>query len=240
MIIVISSPYQMAEVFNVLIGIIGVVFLLAMVFGIAFYIINAIALYGIAKNRGYDKPWLAWIPYANKYLMGAVADDINYRKGKSTSFRIWILIGSVVAGGASVIFGAVQSMRLIEMIQTMSADLYAAQALAMSFGSLIISLLSVAYAIVYYIVLYRIFVDYVPKNAVLFLVLSILFNVTEPFFLLSIRNKPSASVYGTQGTPWQQAQPYPAQPIPPAPDAQPPVQNTTDPTPPPTDGDSQK
>lgn len=55
-----------------------VVFLIAyaIVFGIiigveqlAIHIVKAIGLYRMAKNVGHDKPWLAWIPFANAYVM---------------------------------------------------------------------------------------------------------------------------------------------------------------------------
>lgn len=36
---------------------------------IAFYILNAIAVSAIAKKNGYDKHWLAWIPFANAFVL---------------------------------------------------------------------------------------------------------------------------------------------------------------------------
>ena len=48
---------------------------------------------------------------------------------------------------------------------------------------------AIAYAVIYYMALYDIFKSLDPGNCVLFLVLSIVFSVTEPFFLFFNRNK---------------------------------------------------
>jgi len=48
---------------------------------------------------------------------------------------------------------------------------------------------AIAYAVIYYMALYDIFRSLDPNNCVLFLVLSIVFSVTEPFFLFFNRNK---------------------------------------------------
>ena len=49
--------------------------------------------------------------------------------------------------------------------------------------------ISIAYAVFRYMALYDIYKSLDPANCVLFLVLSILFGVTEPFFLFFSRNK---------------------------------------------------
>ena len=54
------------------------------------------------------------------------------------------------------------------------------------------SLVGLGYTIVSMICLYKIYQDY-SRNAVLFLVLSLLFGIS-PFFLFAIRNNPSASL----------------------------------------------
>lgn len=57
-------------------GIIFIVFyviFLLIVFGISavFYALHAIAFQKIAKRRGIEKAWFAWVPVAQNYLMGA-------------------------------------------------------------------------------------------------------------------------------------------------------------------------
>ena len=49
--------------------------------------------------------------------------------------------------------------------------------------------IAIAYVVVYYMALYDLYKSLDPSNCVLFLVLSIVFRVTEPFFLFFNRNK---------------------------------------------------
>lgn len=42
--------------------------------GLALYVYGALAMMTIAKKLGYDKPWLAWIPIANMFLLPILAE----------------------------------------------------------------------------------------------------------------------------------------------------------------------
>ena len=48
---------------------------------------------------------------------------------------------------------------------------------------------AIATAVIRYMALYDVYTSCTPQNNVVFLVLSILFSVTEPFFLFFTRNK---------------------------------------------------
>jgi hypothetical protein len=50
---------------------IGIVFII--IIAIALYIYIALVWSTIAKKLGYDKPWLAWIPIANLFLLPILA-----------------------------------------------------------------------------------------------------------------------------------------------------------------------
>lgn len=66
-------------------------------FGIIAYVLQALALYTIAKRRGLNKPWLAWIPVVNVWTLGAVSDQYQeVAKGKKTNRRK-ILLGLSIA-----------------------------------------------------------------------------------------------------------------------------------------------
>ncbi len=230
------------DVMNILMVSIAAAAGIGALFGLAVYILNAVAFYALAKNRGYNRPWLAWIPIASDYLKGAIADDINYRNGKSSKLRVWLLIASIVAKVGVSVYGVFQSLYSINMMRSLFGSMgnmggYAQffnqsteLSLILSLVSLLFSALTIGYAVFYYITMYRVFMDYVPTNAVLFLVLSIIFNIVEPFLALSIRNKPAISIYGAQNPQWRPA-PAPAQPYnnPPYPGqgyTTPPVSNT--------------
>ena len=59
--------------------------------------------------------------------------------------------------------------------------------------SIAIQIITIIYCVFYYIATYKIFKCFVPKNAVLFLVLSIVFSITTPFIFFFIRKKEPVS-----------------------------------------------
>ena len=39
------------------------------------YVLLAWGLFTIAKRRGINKPWLAWIPVVNVWMLGCISDQ---------------------------------------------------------------------------------------------------------------------------------------------------------------------
>ena len=79
----------------------GIAMIFTSLISIAFYVLQAIALQSIAKNRGIENGWLAWIPVGNVYILGAIADDYNLKvRLKKTNFRkllLYLIIFLIVA-----------------------------------------------------------------------------------------------------------------------------------------------
>ena len=174
------------------------VFGMPMLLSIASYVLTALALYTIARRRGLKSPWLAWIPIADCWLLGSLSDQYRYVvKGEHKSkrklllfFRILITIMQVSLMGllVNLCFHAVGNA----FWGTMTED-RVFQILHQALNLLVVCLpligVSIAYAVFRYMALYDIYKSLDPANCVLFLVLSILFGVTEPFFLFFSRNK---------------------------------------------------
>ena len=159
----------------------------SMLLGIASWVLSAVAIYVIARRRGLTKPWLAWVPVVNVWLLGSLSDQYQYVvKRKNTSRRKWLLalnlvkpvLGALVTGFCIAAFapGAYYGV-----------DWQAAM-VAVGFA-LPMAVAAVAAAVIRYIAMYDLYRSLDPANAVLFLVLSILFNITEPFFLFFNRDK---------------------------------------------------
>lgn len=169
-----------------------------MLLSIASYVLTALALYTIARRRGLRNPWLAWIPVADCWLLGSLSDQYRYVvKGEHKSkrkillfFRIlitimWVsLIGLLVNlcfhAVGSVVWGSINDDQIFQILH---------QALNLLVVCLPLIGISIAYAVFRYMALYDIYKSLDPANCVLFLVLSILFGVTEPFFLFFSREK---------------------------------------------------
>ena len=168
------------------------------VFGIATYVLSSLAIYTIAKRRGLNKPWLAWIPVVNCWLLGSLSDQYRYVvKGENKSKRKSLLTLSVLTMVLSLTIGVLAVVVMVQGISGAASGVSDAYLLETIMGPLVGVLglclplvgVAIAYAIIYYMALYDIYKSLDPSNCVLFLVLSILFGVTEPFFLFFNRNK---------------------------------------------------
>jgi hypothetical protein len=145
-------------------------------------------MYTIAKRRGIRGAWLAWIPVANTWLLGCVSDQFQYLvKGKTTNRRIVMLILALASVLLSFIGSASSTFAMLAgELDTMELMVPSAINLSVSMLSMCVS---VAAAVFHYIALYDVYTSMNPANNVLFLVFSILFNITEPFFIFCNRNK---------------------------------------------------
>ena len=170
--------------------IIGIILLLMLAFAVTVitYIFGAIGLYTLAKRRNIANPFFAYIPIANSYLTGVVADDINRTMNKKSKY------------GKTILFLELASFLLplislpITIIGTAIVSIYGLAVVSNVIGCLITALssvISVCCAVYLYISYYKIFKEYVGNSATAYLVISIIFPVTLPFFIFSIRNKVS-------------------------------------------------
>lgn len=66
--------------------------------GIIAYVLEALALYTIAKRRGIKNPWMAWIPLVNVWILGSLSDQYRYvTKGEVKSKRKAMLVLNIVS-----------------------------------------------------------------------------------------------------------------------------------------------
>lgn len=65
--------------------------------GIVAYVLQALALYTIAKRRGLNKPWLAWIPVVNVWTLGEIADQYQSVANGKTKKKRKVLLGLSIA-----------------------------------------------------------------------------------------------------------------------------------------------
>lgn len=166
--------------------------------GIAGYVLSAIALYTIAQRRGLNRPWLAWIPIVNCWILGSLSDQYRYVvKGEIKSKRKVLLVLNILL---KVLSGAMIGVA-VAMVMNLAGGAFRGadpedmfhSALGPAVGILGLALpmagIAIAFAVIRYMALYDLYRSMDPVNCVLFTVLSILFGITEPFFLFFSRNK---------------------------------------------------
>ena len=156
-------------------------------FALACYIFRSLGLYTIAKRRGIYSPWLAWVPVGNLWILGSISDQYQYvvmnrvkkRRNTLLGLSIATLILSLPIG---IISGVTAAMGVSDSLAMLSG-------LVLVLTIFALAVLGIVSAVFYFMALYDLYTSCDPQYNVLFLVLSILFGVTEPFFLFFSRNK---------------------------------------------------
>ena len=158
-------------------------------FGLAAYILTSVAIYTVSRRRGLNKPWLAWIPVINCWLLGSLSDQYQYVvKGENKSKRKWLIVLNVLKAVLwlllIVLAIVAAGMLIVDDTREMIGMVIALLGLILPFVAV-----TIAYCVIRYMALYDVYRSLDPANAVLYLVLSILFSPTEPFFLFFNREK---------------------------------------------------
>ena len=163
---------------------------------IALYVLRAVGIYTIAKRRGINHPWMSWIPVVDYWVLGCISDQYQYVvKGKDKNKRKWMLGLSIAMAVVYIVFFVILGVTISRIIVTaagsMGADAILEAILAPVTAMLIciipMVVLAIAVVVIRYVAMYDLYTSCSPQNNVLFLVLSIFFNVTEPFFIFFIR-----------------------------------------------------
>ena len=156
---------------------------------IAGYILTGLALYTLAQRRGIRNGWLAWIPVINCWLIGSLSDQYRYVvRGQIRSKRKALLVLSIVMLCLIIAMTSCAIAAVIPLVMGFRGEMMGI-VIAVAAMALALAVVSVIRAVLYFICLSDIYRSMDPENASVFLVLSILFNVTEPFFLFFNRNK---------------------------------------------------
>ena len=163
------------------------------------YILQALALYAIAQRRGIKKPWLAWIPVVNVWILGSVSDQYQYVVKRQVKNKRKVLLGLNIAMaviGTVILIAAVWLIAIVMLMlvsiptasdpETVLSNLmYAVGSNAVLLTMLAIagllaiplSVLAVIHTVYFYMALYGVFRSCDPKNSTLYLVLSLVGNV---------------------------------------------------------------
>ncbi len=177
-----------------LLTIYGVIIAFSLFISLAFYIINSLGFHALAKRRGIPHPGLAWVPVGGQqWILGSLADQYDYlSEGKTKRQRLLLMWLDIGITAISLIYVGLSVAMLIGNMD--AGNMYGNMALVSSIiSTIIVYFIMLAAAIVravfYYIALNKVYKSCNPENATLYLVLSILVGVTQPFFIFFSRNK---------------------------------------------------
>lgn len=169
------------------------------VIGIAIYLLESISVYKMAKSAEVKNPWLAFIPVANDWVFGTLAE--KYKKKNGTKSARFGIILPVLEG---IVFIESIALTIFTVISIKEITGYALDAVNTSaemapeqFMSLIpviilyfaLMAVAIAYAVVFFIALWRVYSSFDKSNATLYIVLSVVFTISVPIILFIIRNR---------------------------------------------------
>lgn len=167
-------------------GIVAAVLLFVLAVAAAIYVFKSIGFYSAAKRRGLRNPWLAWVPVAQYWIVGSLSDQYQYVvKGRIRSKRKVLLTLGICSALVSTVFQVIELVLIITGSDTVA--LIGGLLSVLSWAA--VAALSISTMVIYYMAMYDVYTSFSPQNSVMFLVLSILFKVTEPFFVFFNRNK---------------------------------------------------
>lgn len=167
----------------------------------------------MARKVGMNHPWMFWVPGANVYAMGKLADtQASLCEGKTTKFRKKLLVWTIILASAAVIWAIVMTvivaMAAVNGMLDDSGNVTISDAsgdtaivgylLALLISSLLLIVPFIIYLVVYYKSLYRIYKLYAPGGAVGFTVLSFFAEPAIPILFLILSGKdPVLPLQGT-------------------------------------------
>lgn len=165
--------------------------------GIASYVLTALALYTMAQRRGIKNAWLSWIPVVNCWIIGSLSDQYRYVvrgevKNKRKALLILNIVNAVLAVVMVIVAVVMVFMGIRSAVGPYDEDILGSIIGAVA-GIAVLCLpivgVSIALAVIRYMALYDIYTSCQPQNNVVYLVISIIFGITEPFFLFLCRDK---------------------------------------------------
>ena len=195
------------------------------VFGIGMYVLQALGLYTIAKRRGINHAWMSWVPVLNLWILGCISDQYRYVvKGQNKSKRKTLIALSIILAVIYIAFIVFMVVVIVNAVSNVAGGMSEYEMIEKLLGPIMGMLamclpmagVAIALTVVRYIAMYDLYSSCNPQNNVLFLVLSIFFNVTEPFFVFFNRLKddgmpprrtePQPQAYIPAEEPWENSE----------------------------------
>lgn len=197
-------------VFGMFVGFYLLFLFLSMAFSVVTYVLHALGLYTMAKRRGIHHPWLAWLPIGSEWILGSIGDQYQYVAKGQVRNRRKVLLGLEVAVYAVAIAMYICAVATVVVSAMSASDVMVMSALLMLLFMVAVLVLAIILAIFVYIGYYNLFASCQPENAVMYLVLGIIFPVTMPFFVFICRKSDKGMPPRKPALPTPEYQPEPA------------------------------
>lgn len=159
-----------------------------LVFSVISYILCGKGLSAIARRRGIENPWLAWVPVGNMWLLGCISDQYRYVvHGLETNRRGNLLTMSIITTACGLL------LSVLSVFVTGMSYGSAESATGMAFILLVVCYAVVAVAVVQTVMQFKAYFDLFrscdPDKSLMYLLVSIFASFPLPFFVYACRDK---------------------------------------------------
>ena len=172
-------------------GIIAVfiaVYLLILALVAVNYVFASIGLYKIAKRRALSHPFLAWIPIANLWIMGGIAQEYDERNGIKRNWKLALLLPMVISLVAMGVFFAFAVIMAI-LVTMVTAELLIVPFIVFYIIYFVLLISFMVYSVIYYISFFKLFESIVPHKALKYMILSFIVPLGHGICLYRARNE---------------------------------------------------
>ena len=153
---------------------------------VASYVMQGLGFSAMAKHRGIERPWLAWVPVAGVWVMGSISDQYRQKvTGEDPNLRKKLLVRRILYEASSLVLAFFAVLCYLGLIITLvisesaGVDLETAVMPIIPFVGIVLLIvlavcvvMGVLYFISQYKALFDIFRSSDPKTSTLFFVLS--------------------------------------------------------------------
>lgn len=123
--------------------------LLIALISLASYILRGIGLYTIAKKRGLNHPWFAFVPFMRTYLQGNLGGDVKLKNKTMRDTGIWLVVIPFMYGVVFSILYVVMCLCGIVTVFSMTIHVGVGRIVFLAFLILIFVVISIGYKVLY-------------------------------------------------------------------------------------------
>jgi hypothetical protein len=168
-----------------------------MAFTVVVYVLEGKSLSAIARRRGIDKPWLAWVPVGSSWLLGAISDQYRYvAHGQIRNRRKLLAWLSAALYGVLTVLFVVLGVWIVGVVSaaTISGEeafmaAYLGGFVVLYLAMLLLIGVSTVMSVFQYMAYYDLFRSCDPGKSLIYLLVSIFTTYPLPFFVYSCRDK---------------------------------------------------
>lgn len=165
---------------------------------VALFILREFGIFNISKRMELKNPWICFIPVADTYALGRIAE--KYQRAdqkKPTNFKMLLPIMNTIGYVLAVIFISLLFSAISSVLDSAKLAIEADKAMTMADFKVLIPVFIVylfaltsfiVFKALYFISLWRVYAIFNKAMATRYIILSVLFSFLIPFFLFTLRN----------------------------------------------------